>query len=409
MNYPKSNLLNVADGHSDSDAAEMPADARQEKTKEGLGQNLDLRGQAYIEYNYLQQTGMTTLNGLVVHGAACASLLALGNMAAVGLETSHEILTAPTTPIIPQPDSFVVKSMNAESVPAVKQENHSASHADVLMQPSELSSLIESPVPILLSHEHPLVENADKFIDLTPEMMSAISLNDIQQSAHTYTEYVSEFRIDIRDKNGKSVLDTTTDDNQPILAGNAQPFSLIEVFNHDGKLVATTAVDNQGQWRINFPQTLPDGQYEFTLYNTDPTDNNTLGTNKIRLEISTENAINIEAEPPLFSVIPMNENGDLVNLTRIFTTVEPVKIKPVNIDLSELIYNDANELFMVSPDSLYLEELNTSDLDILQISEGGILNWVESDASLQNGSEYNLKDVMLDLNIIVPNPYDTDY
>lgn len=384
-------------------------DTRLAKDKDETGQYLDLSGQAFKEYSYEQQNAMSPLNGLVVHGAACASLLALGNMAGVGLASSSEILLEKALPVIPEPGFIGRWPATVNSPESLNQHAVKVIPEQELIFPAvalndELSKLFTQQVEISedLNADN-LTEMATRYSDVMIDQ-SALLINDTPIIS---VESDGGFTFYIKNKAGESVVDSISHDNQPIFSGISERESLIEIFNQDGRVLATTSADSRGHWSIELPYTLPDGQYAFTLYSTNPKGERKLVADKVLLEIVAHHEL-IEAQgQPSLTLVPLIEANEIF-----FTALQDYKPQApspaltADLNFSELLVINESDLFSALNDNEQVDDSELSGLEDLLHPDGGITLWAESEfASLEYASATGTK---IDLDSLLSNPLDTE-
>lgn len=384
-------------------------DARLTKGKDETGQYLDLNGQAFKEHSYEQQNAMSPLNGLVVHGAACASLLALGNMAAVGLASSGEILLEKALPIIPEAGFIgrwpaTVNSPESLNQHAVKVTPKQEVALPTVAVNDELSESFTQQVEISgeLKADN-ITEMATRYSDVMMDQ-SALLINDIPLISRGVD---GGFTFYIKNKAGESVIDSTSHDNQPIFSGISERDSLIEIFNQDGRVLATTSADSRGYWSIELPYTLPDGQYTFTLYSTNPKGERKLVADKVLLEIVANHEL-IEAQgQPSLTLVPLIESDEVfLTVLQDFKTQVSSPAQTVDLDLSELLVINESDLFSALNDNKQVDDSELSGLEDLLHPDGCITLWAESEfASPEYASATGTK---IDLDSLLSNPLDTE-
>lgn len=383
-------------------------DGRNAKGKEETGQYLDLSGQAFKEHSYEQQNAMSTLNGLVVHGAACASLLALGNTAAVGLASSGEILLEKALPIIPEAGFIGHWPAAINSPESLNQHVAKVITEQQVILPSVAinQKLSESFTPYMETSEELKVDNASEMALLYSDVVMDESSQIINNISLINTEVEGGFTFNISNKAGESIVNATSHDNQPIFSGKSERDSLVELFNQDGKVLATTSADSRGYWSIELPYTLPDGQYAFTMYSTSPKGDRTLVADKVLVEIVASEFFEAQGQPTL-TLVPLIETGEFFFTTlQEFELHEPSPAQTVDLNLSELLVINESDLFPVLNDNEQVIDIELTGLEDLLHPDGGINLWAESGvASLEYTSATGTK---LDLDSLLSNPLDTE-
>lgn len=385
------------------------SDARHEKVKEDAWQSLDLGGQAFKEHNYEQQNAMTTLNGLVVHGAACASLLALGNMAAVGLASSSEILMAKAITAIPEA-GFIGHWPTAVGLPEfINQKVAKAIVEEYVFRSTELvnGELNES----FATNKEPSEElKVDKAAEITTRYQVAMTSEkslEIHLVSQNSVESDNRFTFEIKNKVGQSAVDSASQDNQPIFTGKTEQESLIEILNQDGRVLATTSADNSGYWSIELPYTLPEGLHTFTLYSISAKGERKLIADNVQVEIVAQHEI-IEAQGlPSLTLLPMIESDEIFNMMlQDFKQPEPSPAQTLDFGLSELLVMSEADIFSVLHDIEPVMETELTGLENLLHPEGGITMWIESvDTALEYTSATGTN---IDLDSLLSNPLDND-
>jgi hypothetical protein len=384
---------------------------RPEKFKSTEWSALDVRNHAWSEGGQLMQSlnqanGITTLHGLVVHGAACASLLALGSMAAVGRESSYELVMTdvayatpggefigqwptPVTPIEPQQ-------------PANETRKGDEQYSEIFMPVvedlalSELQSLETVQEDVLVSHQvvnempktgfEQLILTAE---DLTApqEVEKAVTANPIM---HFSVEVVSS-------QQGGLPESGISHDDRPSFKGHAAPDNLIELVNQYGEVLGSSVVDQSGRWYIELQQPLDNGSYDFSFYTTASDGVREIAGQNLHLIIAVapvmvEPAI-VEIglpviDAPSFSLLPMVENEPALNLDLI-VAVEPVQVKSdFAFGLSDLLLDNTTELLFVEPQDNTQATFDESALQMLIHPQGGITLWQDQEDLALMGIEY---------------------
>lgn len=380
--------------------------ARHAKGKDEIGQYLDLSGQAFKEHSYEQQNAMSPLNGLVVHGAACASLLALGNMAAIGLASSGEILQEKALQIIPEGDFINLwptsidfpESLTQHVAKVTTEEEVELPAVAVNEDPGKsFTQRVETSEEL---NVYNVAETVTRYSNVVMDENSLL-INDIPLIS---TESYGEFIFYIQNKAGESVIDSTSHDNQPIFSGIAERESLIEIFNQDGRVLATTTTDSRGYWSVELPYTLPDGQYALTLYSTSSKGERKLVADKVLLEIVGHHELSEAQDQPSLKLVPLIESDEkLFTLMQDFKPQVSSPTQTPELSLSELLVINNSDLFK---DNEKLIDIELSGYEDLLHPDGGITLWAESEMmSLEYDVAISTK---IDLDSLLSNPLDTE-
>ncbi|KNC05810.1 hypothetical protein AC790_22630 [Pantoea sp. RIT-PI-b] len=384
---------------------------RPEKFKSTEWSTLDVRNHAWSEGGQLMQSlnqanGITSLHGLVVHGAACASLLALGSMAAVGRESSYELVMAnvayatpggefigqwptPVTPVEPQQPASETRKGDEQHneifMPVVEDVALSEPQSQQTVQEEVLvSHQVDNEMPktvfeqlILTAEELPALEEAEKAVTANPIVHFSVEAVNAQQGA------LPESGI--------------SHDDRPSFKGQAAPGSLIELVNQHGEILGSSVVDQSGHWYIELHQPLDNGSYDFSFYTTGSDGVREMAGQNLHLIIAVApvmvEPVIVESglpiiDAPSFSVLPIIENEPVLNLDLI-VAVEPVQVaSDFAFGLSDLLLDSATELLFVESPDQTLATFDESALQMLIHPQGGITLWQEQEDLALMGIEY---------------------
>ncbi|NWA63135.1 hypothetical protein HX773_19700 [Pantoea sp. B9002] len=374
---------------------------RADKFKAHDWQNVDVRSHAWSEGGHLMQSlnqanGVMSLHGLMVHGSACASLLALGGMAAVGRESSFEMIMA--------------SAKAAAAVTKVQLVGQWAAIADdtAVAQPKETqASKTESDDTGAFNATESLddataeIENIQFTMQAEPQIADAaanagfIQLELAASELELLDEAVidsslndaSNFSFEVLNQRQESLLDASlSDEDRLTFAGKGVPATMVEVLNQHGEVMGSSVVDASGNWFIQLQTPLAEGNYEFSLYTTDTQGIREIAAEPIRLivvqtkpvesdELSVSDLI---SAVPLITTVPLIDTASPINLTPVEPIIQPAKAD-FAFGLSELLPVGESDLFL---DELPLElspPLDELSLQMLIHPQGGITLWEEEE------------------------------
>ncbi|WP_455853527.1 Ig-like domain-containing protein [Pantoea endophytica] len=392
-------------------------DDRSLKFKDVEWKSLDTRSFSWSEGSnqlnaFNQSHGITNLHGLVVHGAACASLLALGSMAAVGRESSYELLLAKAMPHVP-PTEYIARWPATFTMPAEQQDAFIASPEDPLSQASGFAvedvllsdALTTTQTEALIrpasSTDAAVLEDATKAVFAQLDVGTEPLPTRVYGENMMLNEIKISFSFSLLNQQHESVLDSPlTENDVPIFTGMAEPYTLIEVIDPQGNVIGSSVAEESGHWHISLPSPLLKGDYDFSLITTGTDGVRVVAVESIKLVVVFPAVVDDGADPitavPIVTAVPLIESVESINLMPVISVVaEPSVVAESLLEnslafgLSELLPALTSDVFFNAPEIDLVEALNDSTLQALIHPEGEMTVWQLTDDHLLNELEYS--------------------